>query len=217
MPDRMFSLSRAGPPGCDYRSEDRASVRMIRARPSSQVKGVTQSSLFLIGDIPGFAPQIARLVSMMNYTRSVTVQAVAGLGLDELDYLHDPQSNSIGALLSHIAAAEVGYQAATFDARQLSEEEREQWGAAIELGDKAREKIRGYGLEHYLNSLERVRAKTLAELGRRDDRWLEEETAFASGQRVNNFFKWFHVMGHEINHRGQIQWLRSRAAKRPRL
>jgi len=94
---------------------------------------VSHTDLFLIGDLPGFTPQIARLVSMMNYARSVTLQAVAGLGVEELDYLHDAQSNSIGALLSHIAAAEVGYQAATFGARDLSAEERLQWGAALDL------------------------------------------------------------------------------------
>jgi uncharacterized damage-inducible protein DinB len=176
---------------------------------------MTQKDLFLIGDIPGFTPQIARLVSMMNYVRSTTLQAVAGLGVDELDYLHDPQSNSIGTLLLHIAAAEVGYQVATFDARDLNAEERRQWGAAIELGERAREEIRGYELDHFVGRLEKVRAKTLADLGRRDDRWLEEEASFRSGQRVNNYFKWFHVIGHEINHRGQILWLRSRATKRP--
>src|SRR5207247_7531190 len=120
--------------------------------------GVTQGNLFLIGDIPGFAPQIARLVSMMNYTRATTLQAVAGLGVDEFDYVHDPQSNSIGTLLSHIAAAEVGYQAATFDARDLNAEERQQWGAALDLGERAREEIRGYELDHYLGRLEQVRA-----------------------------------------------------------
>ena len=176
---------------------------------------MTQGDLYLIGDIPGFTPQIARLVSMMNYARSTTLQAVAGLAVDELDYLHDPQSNSIGTLLLHIAAAEVGYQAATFDARDLNAEERRQWGAAIELGERAREEIRGYELDHYVERLEKVRAKTLADLGRRDDPWLDEETSFRSGQRVNNYFKWFHVIGHEINHRGQILWLRSRATKRP--
>ena len=35
--------------------------------------------LFLIGDIPGFTPQIGRLVSMMNYTRHTTLDAVAGM------------------------------------------------------------------------------------------------------------------------------------------
>ena len=176
---------------------------------------MTQGDLYLIGDVPGCTPQIARLVSMMNYARSTTLQAVAGLAVDELDYLHDPQSNSIGTLLLHIAAAEVGYQAATFNARDLNAEERRQWGAAIELAERAREEIRGYGLDHYVERLEKARAKTLADLGRRDDWWLDEETSFRSGERVNNYFKWFHVIGHEINHRGQILWLRSRATKRP--
>ena len=174
---------------------------------------MTQRDLFLIGDLPGFTPQIARLVSMMNYVRSTTLKAVAGLCVDELDYLHDPQSNSIGTLLSHIAGAEVGYQAATFDGRDLTAEEREQWGTAIGLGERAREEIRGYELAHYLGRLEQVRAKTLAELGRRTDQWLEEEASFGNGQRVNTYFKWFHVIGHEINHTGQIRWLRSRAVK----
>ena len=174
---------------------------------------MNQQDLFLIGDIPGFSPQIARLVSMMNYARSTTIKAVTGLGLDELDYVHDPESNSIGALLLHIAAAEVGYQAATFDARDLSAEERQQWGAALELGERAKNEIRGHELDYYLDRLEQVRTKTLTELGQRDDRWLEEQTPLRDGQRVNNYFKWFHVLGHEINHRGQIRWLRSRATK----
>jgi uncharacterized damage-inducible protein DinB len=174
---------------------------------------VTERTLFLVGDIPGFTPQIARLVSMMNYTRSITLDAVAGLRVDELDYLHDEHSNSIGMLLAHIAAAEVGYQAATFDGRDLSAEEKQQWCAAIELGARGRADIRGFDLDHYLGRLEQVRVKTLAELGRRDDTWLEEQASLRSGQQVNNYFKWFHVMGHEINHRGQIRWLRSRATK----
>ena len=61
--------------------------------------------------------------------------------------------------------------------------------------------------------LERVRSETLAELGKRDDEWLEEHTSFGSGQRVNNYFKWFHVFEDELNHRGQIRWLKKRAAK----
>ena len=170
--------------------------------------------LLLISDIPGFSPQIGRLVSMMNYARATTIKAVTGLGVHELDYLHDPDSNSIGALLLHVAAAEVGYQAATFDGRELNAQERERWGAVFSLGDRARNEIRGYELAYYLDRLEQVRAKTLTELGRRDDQWLEEETSFGNGQRVNNYFKWFHIFGHEINHRGQIRWLRRRATKR---
>src|SRR5215813_14795888 len=130
---------------------------------------MNERDLFLIGDLPGFTPQIGRLVSMMNYVRHTTLSAVAGLKVDELDYLHDPESNSIGALLSHIAAAEVGYQAATFDARDLNEDERHEWGAAIDLGERARREIRGHELDYYLSRLGQVRAKTLAELRGRED------------------------------------------------
>ena len=115
---------------------------------------------------------------------------------------------------NQIAAAEVGYQAATFYARDLDEEERHEWGAAVDLGERARREIRGYELDYYLRRLEQVRVKTLAELGRREDQWLEEHTSFGSGQKVNNYFKWFHVFGHELNHRGQIRWLRRHATKR---
>ena len=85
----------------------------------------------------------------------------------------------------------------------------------MELGEKARNEIRGHDMNYYLGRLEQVRARTLAGLGRRDDRWLEVGTTMSSGQRVNNYFKWFHVLSHEVNHRGQIRWLRTRATKRP--
>src|SRR6266536_4960582 len=108
-----------------------------------------KKSLFLIGDISGFTPQIARLVSMMNYIRHTTISAVEGLTVSELDYLNDSENNSIGSLLLHIAAAEVGYQAATFDKRELNDEEKHEWGSALALGEKARREIKGHGLDYF--------------------------------------------------------------------
>jgi hypothetical protein len=174
---------------------------------------MSNESLYLIGELPGFTPQLGRLVSMMNYVRSTTLSAVAGSGIAELDYLHDTRSNSIGALLSHIAATEVGYQAATFHARELNTSEKQEWAAAIELGDRARREIQGRELNYYLERLEQVRSTTLMELGRRNDQWLQETTSFSTGLKVNNHFKWFHVLGHELNHRGQIHWLRKRTPR----
>ena len=174
---------------------------------------VSDISLFLIAEIPGFTPNVGRLVSMMNYVRAKTLGAVAGLTVDQLDYLHDARSNSIGALLSHIASAEAGYQAHTLYGRGLTDEEKHEWGAAIELGDRARNEIRGHDLAHYLGRLEQVRAKTLEELRKRNDQWLDERAAMANGGEVNNYFMWFHVFGHEINHRGQISWLKARTAR----
>jgi uncharacterized damage-inducible protein DinB len=166
---------------------------------------------YLIGDLPGFAPQIGRLVSMMSYARYTTLDAVDGLEVEQLDFLKDRQSNSIGALLLHIAAVEVWYQAATFSARDLTAEEMEEWGAALDLGQRARREINGHDLDYYRDRLHRVRAGTVRELRRRPDAWLDEQTPFWEGQPANNYFKWFHVFEDEINHRGQIRWLRKRA------
>jgi uncharacterized damage-inducible protein DinB len=165
----------------------------------------------LIVALPGFTPEIGRLVSMLNYVRATTLTAISGLGVAELDYLPDSDGNSIGGILYHVAAAELGYQAATFDERQLNEQEQLEWGAAIVLGERARQEIKGRELGDYIAQLDRVRATTLAELRRRDDTWLEQEVTFGGGRRVNNYFKWFHVLSHEVSHRGQIQALRRQA------
>ncbi len=166
--------------------------------------------LFLIGDIPGYAPQVARLVSMMNYARWTTLEEVRDLGTDHLDYLHDSESNSIGALLLHIAAVEVSYQAATFESRGLNSAEKAEWGVALNLGQRARRQIRGHDIDYYLRRLEGVRKRTLAGFAERNDDWLYEETPFWLGRKANNYFKWFHVFEDELNHRGQIRLLRKR-------
>lgn len=175
---------------------------------------MSTTNLYLIADVGGYTPQIGRLVSMMNYARWTTLAAVEGLEVEHLDYLHDPQSNSIGALLLHIAAVEASYQAATFGPDGFDGGEPGRMGAALSLGERARREIKGHGLGHYLSVLESVRSRTLAELARRDDEWLYEETPFWGGRPANNYFKWFHVFEDEINHRGQIRWLRKRAAGR---
>lgn len=171
-------------------------------------KGV--SSPFLIQELPGFTPQISRLVVMMNYVRYTTLMAVQGLTTHQLDYLHDPESNTIGGLLGHIAAVEMSYQADTFEGRGLTAEEKRQWGIFLDLGEKARREIRGHALEYYLTLLTDVRRKTLSEFAKRTDDWLYQQTLFWGGQPANNYFKWFHVFEDELNHRGQIRWLRKR-------
>jgi uncharacterized damage-inducible protein DinB len=174
---------------------------------------VNERSLYLVAPVAGYTPQIGRLVSMMNYARRTTLDEVEGLGVEQLDYLHDSQSNSIGALLLHIAAVEASYQAATFGPGSQSVSRMEHYEAALRLGARARREIKGQDADYYLRILEGVRSKTLEEFARRDDRWLDEETAFWGGLPANNYFKWFHVFEDELNHRGQIRWLSKRALK----
>jgi uncharacterized damage-inducible protein DinB len=168
---------------------------------------------FVLGDQPGFTPQIGHLVVMLSYARRTTLQAVQGLTSSQLDHLEDSESNSIGALLAHIAAIEMAYQCSTFEQRPLSRAEQVRWGAALELGARGRQEIRGHDLGYYLSMLDEVRARTLRELAAREDTWLYETTPFWGGQPANNYFKWFHVFEDEISHRGQIRWLRKRVPR----
>jgi hypothetical protein len=70
---------------------------------------MTHPSPLRIEPVSGYSSAIGRLVGMLTYARSTTLAAVAGLSTDQLDHLHDPASNSIGALLAHIGAVERSY------------------------------------------------------------------------------------------------------------
>lgn len=161
-----------------------------------------------IEPVPGYSPTIGRLVGMLTYARSTTLAAVQGLTTAELDHLHDAGSNSIGALLAHCAAVERSYQVLTFEERMLSPAENELMSPALTLGDAGRRALRGLPLEHYLEALSAARRVTLDSLAARDDAWLERSVTLAP--RINAHWAWFHVAEDEINHRGQIRWLRAR-------
>ena len=171
---------------------------------------LNMQSILLVTDIPGYTPQISRLISMMNYARFTTLGAVKDLSKDHLDFLLDSQSNTIGALLLHIAGVEYAYQVATFEKRTLNEEEISIWGPALDLGKEGQEKIKGNDLAFYLSKLDQVRNRTLELFKSVNDEWLTIEEEFWWNNQANNYFKWFHVFEDEINHRGQIRIIRKR-------
>ena len=179
---------------------------------SDRAGDVETTSLYRVAPIAGFTPQIGRLVSMMRYARRTTLDEVGGLSVEQLDRLPDPRGNSIGALLLHIAAVEAWYQAETFGRTEPGAGGARPWEAALDLGERSRAEVKGHGLDYYLRILEGVRSATLDGLAGRDDRWLDEETLYGGRHLANNYFKWFHVVEDEINHRGQIRLLRKRAA-----
>lgn len=168
--------------------------------------------IHIIGPKEGFSPQIGTLVSMMNWMRMTVLRSVMGMTKEELDYLHDPKSNTIGGMLLHLVATEVFYRANTFKGRgDYNDEEKAKWGAAMSLGDNGRKTIKGNDLNYYLDILKDTREKTLAEFKKRDDKWLMTvDPEFFGNQPTNNYCKWFHVCEHESNHNGQIKWIKSR-------
>ncbi|WGU96433.1 DinB family protein [Paenibacillus dendritiformis] len=171
---------------------------------------INMENIYLVTDIPGYSPHISRLISMMNYARFTTIEEVKNLSKDQLDFLLDSQSNSIGALLLHFAAVEYAHQVATFEKRDLNEEEIIAWGPALDLGKEGQEKIKGNDLMFYLTKMEQVRNRTLDFFKSVKDDWLYIEEQFWYNKQANHYFMWFHVFEDEINHRGQIRMIRKR-------
>lgn len=155
-----------------------------------------------------FTDKIGELVSMLEHTRAMTLLEVSELNQSDLDYLPDESSNSIGSLLLHIASIEFVHQIVSTATRDLTDDELTKWQTALELGDKARERIRNYPLEFYLKELTEVREDTLFLLKSKEDSWLLEEGEWGNGVSYNHYYLWFHVMEDEISHRGQIKMIK---------
>ena len=167
----------------------------------------------IIGPREGFSPQIGTLVSMLNWMRGIILAPVQDLTVAQLDHLVEPDANTIGALLLHLAATERYYQLHTFEGRKWGdwdEQSRKQWDVASALGAEARKKIKGNELSYYVDALTKVREQTLQELRKRDDAWLMEVDRDWAWGPTNNYCKWFHVCEHESNHNGQVKWIKRR-------
>ncbi len=182
----------------------------LRAQQSSPK--TDSADIYMIGPREGYSPQIGTLVSMMINMRSQVVHNVQGLSQADLDFLLDNKANSIGALLLHLAATDTYYHLHTFQEKAWDtwdESIKKQWDIPMNLGEPARQAIKGHNLQYYLDILEETRAKTFAEFRKRDDKWLLSRDK-VSPDWGNYYSEWFHVCEHESNHDGQIKFLKVR-------
>lgn len=163
---------------------------------------------YTIKPLQGFSEKIGELLFQLDHTRTVTKTEVAGLRESELDYVEDGTSNSIGALLYHMAAIEKVHQVIAFEKRDLTEEELADWSAALELGKRGQKEIHGKSVDFYLQLLDDTRKETLRLFKEKEDHWLYKEGVWPNDVSFNNYYLWFHVMEDEISHRGQIRLLK---------
>jgi len=78
----------------------------------------TADPLCVFGVRSGYSPQIGIFVSQLNWMRRVVLSRLQSLSIDDLGWLPNPDGNSIGALLIHLASTEIYYGLNTFDALQ---------------------------------------------------------------------------------------------------
>ena len=188
---------------------------LLGALSLPETSQASDSNPNVLGPRPGYGPQVGTFVSLLTWMREANgvIRATDGLSKDDLDYLVDPKANTIGALMLHLAATETYYQLNTFEGKKWeswSDSVKQQWDAAMNLGDAGRKAIKGHDRDYYLNILQDTRAKSLAEFRKRDDAWLMAVDKDWFWGPTNNFCKWFHVCEHEAHHTGQIAFLRKR-------
>ncbi|MGW9686712.1 DinB family protein [Flagellimonas sp. 2504JD1-5] len=177
---------------------------------NSNEKKSSIDDLYLIGPKEGYSPEIGTLLSTMTMMRHWVINTVKDLTVEQLDFQIDDKSNSIGAMLLHLAATERYYQLNTFNEMEWgswSDEIKAEWDVPMSMGKDAREEIKGHQVDFYLGKLKEVREITHQEFAQRDDSWLEKSEPFFQNKPTNNYCKWFHVCEHESNHRGQMKFI----------
>ena len=101
--------------------------------------------------------------------RSWVIGTVKNLTMEQLDFQIDDKSNSIGAMLLHLAATEKYYQLNTFEELEWgtwNDEIKNEWDIPLELGEKGREQIKGNDIDYYLSKLEEIREVTKYEFAK---------------------------------------------------
>jgi len=149
----------------------------------------------------------------MTMMRTWIVRGVEELSVKELDFQIDDDSNSIGAMLWHLAATERYYQLNTFEGLEWGiwdDEIKELWDLPMGLGKEGRKKIKGNEIDFYLEKLSSVRSETEKQFANLTDDWLWKSEPFFDDLPTNNYAKWFHACEHESNHNGQIKFIKKR-------
>ncbi len=180
---------------------------------SAKALPVQQEGLYIIGPRKGYDTHVGTLLSTMNMMREWIIDSVKDLSVEELDYQIDDVSNSIGAMLLHLAATEKYYQLNTFDGMEWGtwdKEIKDEWDVPMGLGKAGREQIKGNKVSYYLEIMEEVRATTKKEFASLGDMWLMAVDDDWPWGPTNNYCKWFHVCEHESNHRGQMKFITKR-------
>ncbi|MCP2013394.1 putative damage-inducible protein DinB [Deinococcus sp. HSC-46F16] len=162
-----------------------------------------------------YAPQIGVLVEMLNYARMTTLADVRGLNTEQLWATPPGFGNSIGALLTHMAAVERTYHLFSLEGRDLDPERDAALLGGLSMGREGTPPPTGQSLETLLGELRESRAVTLAALAERDDAWLASRLTVPGFDFPNQHWAWFHVMEDEVNHRGQIRLIRKLVAPAP--
>lgn len=156
-----------------------------------------------LGADRGATARLATLMGELDVARRFTRSIVRDLSAEDLAAVPGVGKNSIGAVLSHLIAAEALMRRVTTGVPPFPAASEEE-GRAFQFGG---DPLQGSELSVYLERLEEARAKTKELFADKDDAWLDTPRTFL-GNPANYHYFWFHLLLDEGRHQGQIILLR---------
>ncbi len=173
---------------------------------------------YLLAVPDGYDPNTQAIVGM--FAASLDDQArrlretVAGLGVEHLEWQERPGRNTIGMLMAHLAAGEVGVFCAVVpglttpaDAKRVSDEHLGfDTEGIIPLGGTHPESLKGRDLAGYVDLLARARSATHDVLKTWQDPDLDR-TISPPGITFSHRFMLYRFLDHFAGHLGQISSL----------
>jgi len=148
-------------------------------------------------------PRLATLLGELEVARRFTLSIVRDISARDLAALPRGSRNSIGSILSHLAAAEGVMRRVTSGEPAFppgSEAEQQVFGFKVDP-------LAGRELSAYVEHLEAARRVTRDMFAERDDAWLDTPRSFLRNP-ANYHYYWFHLILDEARHQGQIVLLR---------
>jgi uncharacterized damage-inducible protein DinB len=148
-------------------------------------------------------PRLTTLLGELEVARRFTLSIVRDLSAGDLAAVPRGSTNTIGSILSHIAAAEGVMRRVTNGEPAFppgSEAEQRVFGFQVDP-------LAGSELSAYVEHLEATRRATRDRFAERDDVWLDTPRSFLKNP-ANYHYYWFHLILDEARHQGQIVLLR---------
>jgi uncharacterized damage-inducible protein DinB len=149
------------------------------------------------------------LIGVMIDARITTLQRVDDISTEELHWQFDAGWNTIGALLSHIIAAEYYFRIEFIEGRHLNEEEKKVIMPGLEMGKFIPQLITTDSIDKYIERLAVSRAKMFTQIKQLNTiEFHKKRDGYHPETGYNLAWALYHLAEDEVHHRGQITIIR---------
>ncbi len=160
-----------------------------------------------IAPLTGFVPEIGRALWMLEDTRILTGRILEGIAPEVIDW-RPPVANSIGTLLYHIALIELDWLFNEVIETKLPASVWDGFDYPVRGADDRLTVVKGVSLDAHYKRLDSTRKMVL---GVFQQMTLEDFRRPRATERYDVTPEWvvYHLIEHEIGHRGEIATIRA--------